>query len=287
MLKFLTCINDMACHGVAMKYRYLLISFCMYFLLAQPTWADNFILMQSTTSTQNSGLLDYLLPKYKDLTGTEVRVVAVGTGQALKNAENGNADIVMVHAKDAELAFIQAGFGMKRHLLMYNQFLIIGPAADTIEGTQASSVSEVLNQIALKQKRWISRGDMSGTHKRELQLWANAEISTANTSWYLDIGGGMGAAINTAVELNAYTLTDSATWISYKNKSSHKVVFAGVPELYNQYSLILVNPELHQHVKTELAKLFIKWMVSAEGQSFISSYKLNGKQLFFPNASKN
>jgi tungstate transport system substrate-binding protein len=268
-----------------MKNSLLLISFLSHFLSLTPARANDFILMQSTTSTQNSGLLDYLLPKYEALTGTEVRVVAVGTGQALKNAANGDADVVMVHAKQAEIAFIQSGFGVKRHPLMYNEFLIIGPINE-FEVAHASRVSEVLGVIATKQKRWISRGDMSGTHKRELQLWDKAKINTSDTNWYLDIGGGMGAAINTAVELNAYTLTDSATWLSYKNRRTHKVVFSGDPALYNQYSLILVNPKKHRHVKTELAMHFINWMTNDDGQSLIDAYKLKGNQLFFSNASE-
>ena len=263
----------------------LALSFFFGLIFVQPSWADDFILMQSTTSTQNSGLLDYLLPKYKTLTGTEVRVVAVGTGQALKNAENGNADIVMVHAKNAELEFIKSGFGVKRYPVMYNQFLIIGPANDR-ELNQLSTLSEVLTLIEKKRKRWISRGDLSGTHKRELALWDKFKINTSSANWYLDIGGGMGTAINTAVELDAYTLTDSATWIAYKNKRTHKVVFSGDPLLDNQYSLILVNPAKHKHVKKELAMAFIEWMTGIEGQTLIGSYKLNKRQLFFPNATQ-
>ena len=263
----------------------LALSFFVGFIFFQQSWADDFILMQSTTSTQNSGLLDYLLPKYKALTGTEVRVVAVGTGQALKNAENGNADIVMVHAKNAELKFIQSGFGVKRYPVMYNQFLIIGPASDE-ELNQLSKLSEVLTLVEQKGKRWISRGDLSGTHKRELALWNKFKINTSSADWYLDIGGGMGTAINTAVELNAYTLADSATWIAYKNKRSHKVIFSGDPLLNNQYSLILVNPAKHKHVKKELAMEFVGWMTGNEGQTLIGSYKLNSRQLFFPNATQ-
>jgi tungstate transport system substrate-binding protein len=266
-----------------MKKTSFVVPFLLSLIFVQSSWAENFILMQSTTSTQNSGLLDYLLPKYKALTGTEVRVVAVGTGQALKNAENGNADIVMVHAKKAELKFIQSGFGIKRYPLMYNQFLIIGPANDR-ELSQLSKISEVFSLIAQKQKLWISRGDLSGTHKREIALWNKFEINTSNAGWYLDIGGGMGTAINTAVELNAYTLTDSATWLAYRNKGLHKIVFSGDPLLNNQYSLILVNPARHEHVKKELAMEFIRWMTGKDGQTLIGSYKLNDKQLFFPNA---
>ncbi len=268
-----------------MKKTIFVISFLFFLIITQPLWANNFILMQSTTSTQNSGLLDYLLPKYKALTGTEVRVVAVGTGQALKNAENGNADIVMVHAKNAELNFIQAGFGVKRYPVMYNEFLIVGPANDEELG-QLSKISEVFTLIVEKRKRWISRGDLSGTHKREIALWNEFGINTANADWYLDIGGGMGTAINTAVELNAYTLTDSATWLAYKNKRSHKIVFSGDRLLNNQYSLILVNPARHAHVKKELAMEFIKWMTGKDGQTLIGSYKLNDRQLFFPNATQ-
>jgi tungstate transport system substrate-binding protein len=268
-----------------MKKTTFVIAYLFCSIFGHLSWADNYILMQSTTSTQNSGLLDYLLPKYKALTATEVRVVAVGTGQALKNAENGNADIVMVHAKNAELKFIQSGFGVKRYPVMYNQFLIVGPASDG-ELSQLSTISEVFGFIAEQRKQWISRGDLSGTHKRELALWNKFEIDTSPGDWYLDIGGGMGTAINTAVELNAYTLTDSATWLAYKNKGSHKVVFSGDPLLNNQYSLILVNPAKHKHVKKKLAMEFIRWMTGNEGQALIGSYKLNKNQLFFPNATQ-
>ena len=252
-----------------------------------PAVADsNFILVQSTTSTQNSGLFDFLLPQYQSHSGTEVRVVAVGTGQALKNAASGNGDVLMVHAKTAEEKFIADGNGVERFPVMYNEFVIVGPAGDPAAIADAGNISEALHQIANSGTLFISRGDDSGTHKREKSLWqaANLSIDPATHDWYKDTGSGMGRTLSIAIELGAYTMTDRGTWISYADRGAHKVLFEGDQALFNQYSLILVNPERHQHVKAKAGQAFIDWMLSDAGQSAIGAFKLNGEQLFYPNA---
>lgn len=248
--------------------------------------ADKFILLQSTTSTQNSGLFDYLLPQYEALSGVEVRVIAVGTGQALKNAASGNGDVLMVHARKAEEQFIADGFGVKRYPVMYNEFVIIGPAADPAGIGAATKLTDALQRIAATKSLFVSRGDDSGTHKRELSLWQASSIKpdAAKDNWYKDTGSGMGRTISVAVELGAYTLTDQGTWISYGDRGDHSVLFAGDPQLFNQYSLILVNPKAHPHTKVEQGEAFIRWMLGERGQQAIGAFKLNGQQLFYPNA---
>ena len=247
--------------------------------------ASNSILVQSTTSTQNSGLFNYIVPIYQAKTGIEVKVVAVGTGQALKNAANGDADVVMVHAKSAEEIFIKNGYGIARRPLMYNQFFVVGPSHDPAGIQSASSAAEAFMKIASSESKWISRGDMSGTHKKELQLWKSIAINP-KASWYLEVGSGMGRTLGMTIELDGYTLVDSATWISYKNKGSCKVLYQEDQALSNQYSLILVNDEIHPHVNTKGAKNFMEWLLSSDGQSTIAKFKLNGQQLFYPNADK-
>lgn len=247
--------------------------------------ASNSILVQSTTSTQNSGLFNYILPIYLTKTGIEVKVVAVGTGQALKNAANGDADVVMVHAKSAEETFIKNGYGIVRRPLMYNQFFIVGPSHDPADIQSATSAAEALKKIATSKSKWISRGDMSGTHKKELQLWEAISIDL-KASWYLEVGSGMGRTLGMTIELDGYTLVDSATWISYKDKGSCKVLYQGDQALSNQYSLILVNDKMHPHVNTKSATNFIEWLLSPDGQATIARFELNGQQLFYPNADK-
>lgn len=247
---------------------------------------DAFIMMQSTTSTQNSGLFDYLLPRYSADGGTEVRVVAVGTGQALKNAANGNGDVLMVHAREAEEKFIADGHGIAREPVMYNEFVILGPNDDPAGVAAADGVDDALQRIAASQALFVSRGDDSGTHKREQQLWKAAGLKPdpAQQSWYKDSGSGMGRTISIAVELGAYTLSDRATWLAYAKRGVHGVVFEGDPRLFNQYSLIVINPERHPAVKLKLAQAFVDWMLSPVGQSAIANYRLGGEQLFYPNA---
>lgn len=261
-------------------------------VLAQPAdfarAADPFIIVQSTTSTQNSGLLDYLLPTFKAKTGIEVRVVAVGTGQAIKNARNGDGDVLLVHAKSAEEKFVSNGFGVKRSDLMYNDFVVVGPSKDPAGLAGSNDILDSLKKLANSGAAFASRGDDSGTHKKEKALWKEAGVSpdAASGTWYRETGSGMGATLNAAVGMGAYTMSDRATWIAFKNKGDYKVVVEGDDRLFNQYGVILVNPEKHAKVKVKEGQMFIDWLVSAEGQKAIASYKVDGQQLFFPNADK-
>ena len=246
---------------------------------------DKSILVQSTTSTANSGLYDAILPQFTEETGIEVRVVAVGTGQAIKNAQNGDGDVLLVHAKPAEEKFVAEGYGVERFDVMYNDFVIVGPAADPA-GISGKPAAEALKQIADTGALFASRGDDSGTHKKERALWAasGADPSAASGGWYRETGSGMGATLNTAVGMGAYALTDRGTWISFKNKGDYQVLVEGDPELFNQYGVILVNPEKHPRVKAAEGQAFIDWILSDKGQAAIAGFKLDGQQLFFPNA---
>lgn len=257
--------------------------------LSLPAQADDTsIILQSTTSTANSGLYDHLLPKFSEKTGITVNVVAVGTGQAIKNAQNGDGDVLLVHAKPAEERFVADGFGVKRFDVMYNDFIIVGPASDPAGIAGKSDVATALKAIAESQAVFTSRGDDSGTHKKEKALWTAAGVdpSEASGTWYRETGSGMGATLNAAVGMDAYALTDRGTWIAFKNKGDFKIVVEGDEALFNQYGVILVNPEKHDHVKAEEGQAFIDWILSAEGQQAIAEYKLDGQQLFFPNAGK-
>lgn len=247
---------------------------------------DDFIIVQSTTSTQNSGLFDHILPKFIEKTGIEVRMVAVGTGQALKNARNGDADVVLVHSKPDEEKFVAEGWGVKRHDVMYNDFVIVGPKADPAGVAGLKDADQALEKIAEAKAPFASRGDNSGTHKAELRLWAKTGVDPGESSgdWYLETGSGMGATLNTAVGKRAYTLTDRGTWLSFANKDDFEVLVEGDPKLLNQYGVILVNPEKHPRVKAEKGQAFVDWLTSSEGQKAIASYKIDGQQLFFPNA---
>ncbi len=247
---------------------------------------DDFIIVQSTTSTQNSGLFDHILPKFIEKTGIEVRMVAVGTGQALKNARNGDADVVLVHSKPDEEKFVAEGWGVKRHDVMYNDFVIVGPKADPAGVAGLKDADQALEKIAEAKAPFASRGDNSGTHKAELRLWAKTGVDPGESSgdWYLETGSGMGATLNTAVGKRAYTLTDRGTWLSFANKDDFEVLVEGDPKLFNQYGVILVNPEKHPRVKAEKGQAFVDWLTSSEGQKAIASYKIDGQQLFFPNA---
>lgn len=249
--------------------------------------AEKFIVVQSTTSTQNSGLYDYLLPIFTKKTGIEVRVVAVGTGQAIKNARNGDGDVLLVHAKSAEAKFVADGFGVKRFDLMYNDFVLVGPEGDPAGLTGSSDIVAALGKLSEGGHAFVSRGDDSGTHKKELSLWKEAGIDPASASggWYRESGSGMGATLNIAVGMDGYTLTDRATWIKFGNKADHKIVVEGDNRLFNQYGVIMVNEEKHPNVKSELGQTFIDWLLSAEGQKAIADYKVNGEPLFVPNAA--
>jgi tungstate transport system substrate-binding protein len=247
---------------------------------------DKAIVVASTTSTQDSGLFGYILPLFKAKTGIEVRVIAQGTGQALDTGRRGDADLVFVHAKAQEEKFVADGFGVKRFDVMYNDFVVIGPKADPAKIKGSKDVLAAFKGIANKATPFVSRGDKSGTHAAELQLWKAAGLDPAGTkpAWYREIGQGMGAALNTAGAMGAYVLSDRGTWISFKNKGDLEISVEGDQRLFNQYGIILVNPQKHPSVKNELGQAFIDWVVSAEGQNAIRAYKIEGQQLFFPNA---
>jgi len=247
---------------------------------------DGFILVQSTTSTQNSGLFDHILPKFTQSTGIEVRVVAVGTGQALKNARNGDGDVVLVHSKADEEKFVADGWGLKRHDVMYNDFAIVGPASDPAGIAGLKDADQALKKIAEVEAPFASRGDNSGTHKAELRLWKRTKVDPTKASgdWYLETGSGMGATLNTAVGKHAYTLTDRGTWLGFANKRNFKVLVEGDPQLFNQYGVTLVNPAKHPRVRTEKGQAFVDWLTGVEGQKAISNFKIDDQQLFTPNA---
>jgi len=250
--------------------------------------ADKSIIVQSTTSTQNSGLFDYLLPLFTAKSGITVNVVAVGTGQAIKNAMNGDGDVLMVHAKPDEEKFVADGYGVERFDVMYNDFIVVGPAGDPAGIAGSKDAPAALKKIAQAQATFASRGDNSGTHKKELELWKDAgvDVGAASGTWYRETGSGMGATLNTAVGMGAYALTDRGTWISFKNKGDYKIVVEGDPTLFNQYGVILVSPKKHPRVKAAEGQAFIDWILSEEGQQAIASFKIDGLQLFFPNAKR-
>ncbi len=247
---------------------------------------NGFIILQSTTSTQNSGLFDHILPKFRKKTGIEVRVVAVGTGQALKNGRNGDGDVVLVHSKPDEQKFVDEGWGVERHKVMYNDFVIVGPASDPVGIEGLKEANEALKKIAQAKATFASRGDDSGTHKAELRLWEQTGVDPTGSSgqWYLETGSSMGATLNTAVGKRAYTLTDRGTWLSFANKNEFEILVEGDPTLFNQYGVILVSPQKHSRVKAKKGQRFIDWLTSGEGQRAIASYKIEGQPLFYPNA---
>lgn len=265
--------------------------FVVFFTFAAISTAytnEKIILVQSTTSTQNSGLFDFILPKFTAKTGITVHVVAVGTGQALKNGRKGDGDVLLVHAKSAEEQFIAEGYGVKRFDVMYNDFVIVGPTSDPAKLKGEKNILLALKKIASSKAAFVSRGDDSGTNKKELQLWKKSgiNISQYNGTWYHESGSGMGATLNIAAGMRAYTLTDRATWLAFKNKEKMKILSQGDPLLFNQYGVMLVNPKKHPHVKAKLGKAFIRWLIGKQGQRAIAAYKLNGTQLFFPNAQQ-
>jgi tungstate transport system substrate-binding protein len=248
---------------------------------------DKSIVVASTTSTQDSGLFGHILPMFKAKTGIDVKVVAQGTGQALDTARRGDADVVFVHAKPAEEKFLSEGFGVKRYPVMYNDFILIGPKSDPAGIKGSKDIVAALGAIKAKGADFISRGDKSGTHQAELNLWKVAGIDIARDKgpWYKEIGQGMGAALNTASASNAYVLADRGTWLSFKNRGDLVIAVEGDKRLFNQYGVMLVNPAKHPNVKKDLGQQFIDWLVSSEGQKAIADYKINGEQLFYPNAN--
>ena len=247
--------------------------------------AGDFLILQSTTSTQNSGLYDYLLPIYQQKTGIEVRVVAVGTGQALNNARNCDGDILITHAKEAEEAFITAGYGKSREKLMYNDFVLIGPKTDPAGLKDKTSLSDALLALVKAQAPFLSRGDESGTDKAEKKLWRKHGFRPADFQrWYLETGQGMGASLTIALEVEGYILSDRATWLARNYKGSHEIVFSDAPDLFNQYGLIRLDPAHCPHIRHDIANKFADWLISSEGQAAIAGFNKNGAQLFFPNA---
>jgi tungstate transport system substrate-binding protein len=270
-----------------MILRRFLIGLLAALALALPAAAqDKSIVVASTTSTQGSGLFGHILPLFKARTGITVKVVALGTGQALDTARRGDADVVFVHAKSEEEKFVAQGFGVKRYPVMYNDFVLIGRKDDPAGIAKAKDILEALRLIKEKELPFISRGDRSGTHLAEIKLWKEAgiEIEKDKGPWYKAIGQGMGAALNTAAASNASVLADRGTWLSFKNKGDLAIAVQGDKRLFNQYGVMLVDPAKHPHVKKELGQQLIDWLVSPEGQEAIASFKIDGEPLFFPNA---
>lgn len=270
-----------------MIVRRFLVSLLTALALTAPVGAqDKSIVVASTTSTQDSGLFGHILPLFKARTGITVKVVALGTGQALDTARRGDADVVFVHARSEEDKFVAEGFGVKRFPVMYNDFVLVGPKADPAGVARAKDIVEALRLIKVKDLPFISRGDRSGTHFAEIKLWKESgiDIEKEKGPWYKAIGQGMGAALNTASASNAYVLADRGTWLSFKNKGDLAIAVQGDKRLFNQYGVILVNPAKHPHVKKDPAQQFIDWLCSPEGQRDIAGFKIDGEQLFFPNA---
>ena len=254
---------------------------------AQAGAQDKSIVVASTTSTRDSGLFDHILPLLKAANGIDVKVVALGTGQALDTGRRGDADVVLVHARAQEEKFVAEGFGVKRFPVMYNDFVLVGPESDPARIKGMTDVAEALRSIKAKAAPFISRGDRSGTHIAELDLWQAAaiDIGKEKGGWYKEIGQGMGAALNMASAADAYVLADRGTWLSFKNRGDLAILVAGDKRLFNQYGVTLVNPQKHPQVKKELGQAFIDWLVSPAGQKAIADYKIDGRQLFFPNAN--
>ena len=275
-----------------MRRPYLALTVALLGAVVLASWPgqaqDKSIVVASTTSTQDSGLFGHILPLFAAKTGITVRVVAQGTGQALDTARRGDADVVFVHAKAQEEKFVAEGFGVKRFDVMYNDFVLVGPKSDPAKVKGSRDILAALQAIHTTASPFVSRGDKSGTHVAEFALWQAAGLDPAGVkpAWYREIGQGMGAALNTAGAMGAYVLSDRGTWISFKNKRELKIVVEGDHRLFNQYGIILVNPAKHRHVKKDLGLAFIDWIVSAEGQNAIRSYKIDGQQLFFPNADE-
>lgn len=249
---------------------------------------ERFITLASTTSTENSGLFDHILPQFRDATGIDVRVIAVGTGQAIRLAERGDADVLLVHHRSSEEKFVADGFGVKRYDVMYNDFVIVGPRSDPARIAGLGDAVEALRRIAATPALFASRGDDSGTHKLELSLWqaAGIEVASASGGWYRETGSGMGGTLNTTAGLNGYTITDRGTWISFANKGELVLLVEGDEALFNPYGVILVNPDRHPHVKAADGQAFIDWLISSAGQQAIAGFTIDGMALFFPSATR-
>ena len=272
---------------MARPFRLLLTAFACLLGLAGAHAEDKFITVASTTSTEQSGLFGHLLPLFEQQSGFKVRVVALGTGQALDTARRGDADVVFVHDRAAEEKFVAEGYGVERKEVMYNDFILVGPKDDPAKVRGGHDIVEALKKVEATKAPFVSRGDKSGTHAAELRLWKTAgiDIEQAKGPWYRDSGSGMGPALNMAASLGAYILADRGTWLSFKNRGDLEIVVEGDKRLFNQYGVILVNPAKHPHVKAALGQQFVDWLISAEGQKAIADYKINGDQLFFANAT--
>lgn len=256
----------------------------MAFALAAPTQAqDSFITLASTTSTEQSGLFEHIIPQFREATGVDVRVVAVGTGQAFAIARSGDADSLMVHDTAGEEKFVAEGYGTERRDVMYNDFVIIGPTSDPAGIADAESAADAMTRIANVEAAFTSRGDDSGTHRAELRLWEDAGVNT-DGSWYRELGSGMGPTLNTAAGMNAYVVSDRATWLNFSNRQDLTILFEGDEVLFNQYGSLLINPERHPDLKHDLANQWHEWLLSDDGQAAIAEHTIDGEQLFFPNA---
>jgi tungstate transport system substrate-binding protein len=268
-----------------LRHRFLALLLCV--VVTAPVLAQSAsILVASTTSTEQSGLFGHLLPAFKKDTGIDVRVVAVGTGQALDIGRRGDADVVFVHDTAAEEKFVAEGFGVKRFPVMYNDFVLVGPKSDPA-GVKGNDISAALAKLGASSQAFVSRGDKSGTHAAELRYWkaANIDVAAAKPAGYKECGCGMGPALNLAAQSSAYVLADRGTWLAFKNRADLAVLVEGDKRLFNQYGVMLVNPEKHPHVKKEPGQRFVDWLVSPQGQSAIAAYKIEGEQLFFANAN--
>lgn len=272
-------------HDRLNRFRSALAAFLM---LPCVGMAGEFITLASTTTADNSGLLEYLLPMVKKKLGFDVRAVITGTGQAIKTGERGDADVLLVHHQESEEAFVAGGFGVKRHQIMYNDFVVVGPKSDPARVYGSANAALALSKVAEARAPFTSRGDDSGTHKKELMLWNLASIDVAHSvgAWYRETGAGMGSTLNTAANINAYAVTDRGTWISFGNKRELTVLNEGDPLMVNPYSVILVNPSRHPHIKQEKGQAFIDWLLSDEGQEAIAAFEIDEEQLFIPAAER-
>ena len=271
------------------KVRHLIMSVVavLGLVVSAGSYAEKSIVVSSTTSTEQSGLFGFLLPIYKSKSGVDVKVVAVGTGQALDIGRRGDADVVFVHDRVGEMKFLEEGNATKRYDVMYNDFVLIGPKSDPAKIAGGKDIKVALQKIANAKSTFVSRGDKSGTHAAELRYWKTAGIEpNKDMSWYKDTGSGMGPALNSASAMNGYILADRATWLAFKNRGDLDILVEGDPQLFNQYGVMLVNPAKFPNVKAKEGQDFINWLISKDGQEVISLYKIEGKQLFFPNAKK-
>ena len=272
------------------KLKFIFLCICYLFISHTNAYSKNdFITIQSTTSTVNSGLYDHILPIFINKHNINVKVVSVGTGQAIKNASRCDADILIVHSKKDEEEFVSNGYGEKRFDLMYNDFVIIGPSKNKVGISSSDDLKQVLKKIKDSKVKFVSRGDNSGTHKKEKELWQkiSVEKSFFNEKNYIEVGQGMGSTLNIAIEVDGYVLSDRATWINFKNKKNHEIIFEDDKNLFNQYGIIKISKDNCPNTKNKLASIFLNWIVSKDGQDSITSFSIENKQLFFPNASIN